>query len=259
MRLFYTPDISSEIYTLIEEESKHCINVLRLSLGDKVNLIDGQGGFYETEIIEAHPKRCKVKVLSKKTQYGERNFFLHLAVAPTKNIERFEWFLEKATEIGIDEISPISCQHSERTVVKIDRLNKIITSAIKQSLKAYHPLLNETIEFKKIVSQYKEFKGRKFIAHCLQVPPDSNLVIKIGERDPYTRTPLSISKMEDELVYLKGESVLILIGPEGDFSLQEVTFALQNGFVPISLGNSRLRTETAALVACHTMNLINEQ
>lgn len=233
MQLFYTPDITdSPIYYLSEEESKHCIRVLRLQLGDHVRLIDGRGGLYEAEIIDAHPKKVALKLLSLQNEYGKRNHYLHIAVAPTKNLERLEWFLEKATEIGIDEISLIICQRSERKEAKVERLNKIITSAIKQSLKAYHPLLNEVTAFQKLITQ--AFDGQKFIAHC----------------EPGAKADLS------GLLKLQGK-YLILIGPEGDFSPKEIEDALQNGFEPITLGNSRLRTETAALEACFEINFLN--
>ncbi|HET8827861.1 MAG TPA: RsmE family RNA methyltransferase, partial [Pelobium sp.] len=164
MHLFYTPDIKSTIYQLNEEESKHCIRVLRLKIGNQVNLIDGKGGFYLAEIITDHPKRTELHIVDAQQEFGKRNHYLHVAVAPTKNIDRFEWFLEKATEIGIDEITPIICDRSERKEVKIDRSNKIITAAIKQSLKAYHPLLNAQKSFKEFISIAKA--DAKYIAHC---------------------------------------------------------------------------------------------
>lgn len=234
MQLFYTPDLTdaSPVYYLNEEESKHCVRVLRLKTGDKVQLIDGKGGLYEAEIVDEHPKKVALKLLSQQQQYGKRNHYLHIAVAPTKNIERLEWFLEKATEIGIDEISLIICQRSERKEAKAERLNKIITSAIKQSLKAYHPLLNEPVPFQKLITQ--PFTGQKFIAHC---EPGDKIALKKN-------------------LTLNGR-YLILIGPEGDFSPKEIEDALQNGFEPITLGNNRLRTETAALEACFEVNYLN--
>jgi len=233
MNIFYTPDLSGNEYTLSEDESKHCVRVLRMCVGDVIQLVDGRGGFYEAEIVDDNPKRCSVKVTEHKKNFGKRDYHLHIACAPTKNIERYEWFLEKATEIGIDEITPIDCEHSERTVVKSERLNKVLVSAMKQSIKAYLAKLNEVISFPELASQ--KFSGEKYIAHCNN-----------GEK-----------KLLKDL-YTKGSNVLILIGPEGDFTNSEVEFAKQNGFKEISLGNSRLRTETAAIVACHTVNLINE-
>lgn len=233
MQLFYTPDITqASLYNLSEEESKHCTRVLRLQQGDQITLVDGKGGFYQAEIIDPHPKRTQIKIISTKLAYGKRNYYLHIAIAPTKNIDRIEWFLEKATEIGIDEISLIQCERSERKEAKIERLNKVITSAIKQSLKAYHPLLNEMINFRHFIKQARV--SQKFIAHCL---PDEKKELK-------------------DQITLNGE-YLILIGPEGDFSTGEITLAINNGFIPITLGTSRLRTETAALEACFEINFLN--
>lgn len=232
MHLFYTPDIVSDVYQLSEEESKHCTRVLRLKIGDRINLIDGYGGFYLAEIIDEHPKKTILKVLDKQIEYGKRNHYLHIAIAPTKNIDRFEWFLEKATEIGIDEITPIICDHSERKEVKQDRANKIITSAIKQSLKAYHPKLNSQITFNQFISSASA--DVKYIAHCEDKP-----------------------KQEINSGFIKQQNYLILIGPEGDFSTTEIEVALQKGYYPVSLGQSRLRTETAALQACFEINYLN--
>lgn len=233
MQLFYTPDITdSPLYYLSEEESKHAIRVLRLQTADHVQLIDGRGGLYEAEIADPHPKKVALKLLSRQAEYGKRGHYLHIAVAPTKNIERLEWFLEKATEIGIDEISLIICQRSERREAKTDRLNKIITAAIKQSLKAYHPVLNEAVPFTKFIAQSKA--TQKMIAHC-----------EPGEKSDLRK-----------LVKPNG-NYLVLIGPEGDFTPKEIADALQNGFEPITLGNSRLRTETAALEAVFEINFLN--
>jgi 16S rRNA (uracil1498-N3)-methyltransferase len=236
MHLFYTPDIdaSHPMYFLSEEESKHCVRVLRLEAGNEVQLIDGRGGLYSAAIHEAHPKRTILKIIGIETEYGKRNHRLHIAIAPTKNIERFEWFLEKATEIGIDEITPIICQRSERKEVKVDRSAKIITSAIKQSLKAYHPVLNAPIAFNKFIQQ--QFDAQSFIAHCVDES-------KIG--------------LTDEVE--KFGSYVILIGPEGDFTPTEIDLALQNKFKAITLGESRLRTETAALEACFEINFLNRK
>jgi len=234
MHLFYTPDIApnAEAYFLNEEESKHAIRVLRLNAGDEVNLIDGKGGLYTAAISDAHPKRVILKIQSAIYEYGKRNHYLHIAVAPTKNIERLEWFLEKATEIGIDEVSLIICQRSERKEAKTDRLDKIITAAIKQSLKAYHPVLNAPVTFAQFMA--KPFGGQKFMAHC-----------EAGEKQEL-RDALTVNSRS-----------LILIGPEGDFSEKEIAAALENDFKAITLGNSRLRTETAALEACFEVNFLN--
>ncbi|MFV0366632.1 MAG: 16S rRNA (uracil(1498)-N(3))-methyltransferase [Mangrovibacterium sp.] len=227
MHLFYTPDISGTNYTLPEEESKHAVRVLRMQEGDKLQLIDGKGGFYEASVVEAHPKRCAIQIKQKIDNYAKRQNYLHIAVAPTKNIDRIEWFLEKATEIGIDEITPVLCEHSERKVIKADRLEKIIVSAMKQSYKAYLPKLNPLTPLAELLST--DFEGGKFVAHCYE-----------DERNSLKKS-------------LHGSSNLILIGPEGDFSEEEVQQALAAGFKPVSLGEARLRTETAALAACYTV------
>src|ERR1700744_6500288 len=234
MQLFYTPDIdaASTTYQLNEEESKHCVRVLRLQAGDKIQLIDGKGNFYTAAITDPHPKRTTLQIISVEPDFHRRNHYLHIAIAPTKNIERLEWFLEKATEIGIDEISLIICQRSERKEAKTDRLNKIITSAIKQSLKAYHPILNEAETLAKLLSTL--FDGQKFMAHC-EAGEKANLKDVIAPHGKY----------------------LILIGPEGDFTPKEIEDALNNDFKAITLGESRLRTETAALEACFEVNFLN--
>ncbi len=234
MHLFYTPDLNAKhhTYLLSEEESKHCIKVLRLSIEDEVILIDGRGGWFTGKIIDSHPKRTIISITSSIFNFQKRNHYLHIAIAPTKNIDRFEWFLEKATEMGIDEITPIICAHSERREVKIERLGKRITAAVKQSLKAYHPILNEPILFADFVSENKDCQ--KFIAHCFEDEKSylSNLIEKHGR---YT----------------------ILIGPEGDFSPNEIEIALLSEYMPISLGEARLRTETAALASCFEVNYLN--
>jgi 16S rRNA (uracil1498-N3)-methyltransferase len=196
-------------------------------------LIDGKGGFFTAKIIEPNPKKCMVEIVETKKDYKKRNHHLHIAIAPTKNNDRLEWFLEKATEIGIDEITPIVCEHSERKVIKPERLEKILISAMKQSIKAYKPQLNELVRYMDFIKQ--PFAGEKFIAHC----------------EDHEKSFLKNR-------YTVGRDVLILIGPEGDFSPAEIELALQNQFKEISLGNSRLRTETAGVVACHTINLLNE-
>src|SRR6202012_5647099 len=193
MQLFYSPciDAASTTYQLNEEESKHCVRVLRLQAGDKIQLIDGKGNFYTAAITDPHPKRTSLHIVSVQQDFYKRNHYLHIAIAPTKNIERLEWFLEKATEIGIDAISLIICQRSERKEAKAERLNKIIASAIKQSIKAYHPVLNAPVAFNKFIAT--SFDEQKFIAHC---EPGEKFTLK------------------NELKPL--EKYLILIGPEGD-------------------------------------------
>lgn len=232
MHVFYTPDIASTFYTLNEEESRHCSKVLRLGVGDVVQLIDGRGGFYEAEISQVGKRNVELKVIRHESEYGKRNHHLHIAIAPTKNIDRLEWFLEKATEIGIDEITPIICDRSERRVVKEERLEKVITSAVKQSLTAYHPKLNLSTSFADFVKQ--QTASSKLIAHCME-----------GEK-----------AYANELVK-PHQSYLMLIGPEGDFTATELALALQNDYKPVTLGQTRLRTETAALYACFELNYIN--
>ena len=233
MHIFYTPDLNSDHFTLNEEESRHCSKVLRLGVGDVVHLIDGRGGLYDAEIKAIHKKHVELKVVRRQTEFGKRNHHLHIAIAPTKNIDRLEWFLEKATEIGIDEITPLICDRSERKIIKEDRLDKVITSAVKQSLTAYHPQLNQAISFSELMKQ--EFVGARLIAHCMD----------------------DVAKQFISEVVSPHQSYLILIGPEGDFSPAELNTALQNGFKPVTLANTRLRTETAALAACFEVNYIN--
>lgn len=232
MHVFYTPDIQAH-GELPEEEAAHAVRVLRLQAGDEMTLTDGKGNFYRAEISTATNKRCFVNILETIPQEPLWSGHLHIAMAPTKNMDRTEWFAEKATEIGFNELTFLNCRFSERKVIKTERIAKILVSAIKQSLKAHLPRLNEMTDFNKFISQ--PFKGHKFIAHCYE-----------GEK------PL----LKD--IVRKGEDALVLIGPEGDFSEEEVKKAIENGFVPISLGRSRLRTETAALAACHILNLQNQ-
>lgn len=232
MQIFYTPDIAVNPQ-LPEEEAGHCIRVLRLSEGDEILLTDGKGMFYKAAISRADHKRCEVLILESWEQSALWSFKLHIAVAPTKNMDRMEWFAEKATEIGIDAITCLNCRFSERREIKPARLEKILVSAMKQSQKATLPVLAGMTDFKAFVKQ--PFEGRKFIAHCEE----------------------NEKKLLKE-IYHPGENALILIGPEGDFSPEEIELALQQGFEPISLGESRLRTETAALVACHTIHVLNQ-
>ncbi len=240
MHIFFTSDIDSKasVYTLNEEESKHAVRVLRMKNGDTINLIDGVGGFYLAELTDDNPKRCSVKILEFKSDFGKRNWNLHIAIAPTKLNDRIEWFAEKATEIGIDRISFINCKNSERTVIKTERVSKIVVSAIKQSVKAYLPQIDEIIDFKKFIDSVKNESSQKFIAHC-----DKNF---------------ELDKKHLKNVYSKNDNVILLIGPEGDFTKQEIEYAIANGFIGISLGEARLRTETAAVYACTVLNSINE-
>jgi len=233
MHLFYTPDISGDTYQMSEEESKHASRVLRLQIGDEVVLTDGKGNWMPSEIVDNHPKRCMLKVKVRLSNYKKLGYDLHMAVAPTKNINRFEWYLEKATEIGIARITPMLTAHSERKEVKPQRLNKVVTAAMKQSLKAWHPVLDGMTKYKDVINQ--DFDGKKFIAWC-----------EAGEEE----------RLEKYLT--PKEKALILIGPEGGFSIEEVERAEENGFQAVSISKSRLRTETAALVACHSVAFINQ-
>jgi 16S rRNA (uracil1498-N3)-methyltransferase len=235
MQLFYAPEITLPLYTLSEEESKHCVRVLRMKRGDELHITDGRGNMYRCKVVDDNAKRCTVEVVHTTPNYEPLAYELVMAVAPTKNIDRYEWFLEKATEVGISEVYPLECDHSERRQIKAEREEKVITAAVKQSLKAYHPTLHDMTRFRDVVTM--PFEGQKFIAHC----NDS-----LGERE-------YLGKLVE-----KGGRSLILIGPEGDFSEEEITFALNNGFKAISLGKERLRTETAALIATVITSTINK-
>lgn len=231
MTLFYAPNLTSELI-LPEEESLHAVKVLRLKIGDPIIVVDGVGNFHTAQITNVHPKHCGFEIIQTSHKHGKLPYNLHIAIAPTKNMERLEWFIEKATEIGISEITPIICRFSERKVVKEGRLEKIIVSAAKQSIKAYFPILNPTCTFDEFLR--KHTTGNRFIAHCYD--QDKRL-------------------LKNEVQNTK--DIVIIIGPEGDFSIEEVENAINQGFVPVSLGKSRLRTETAALVACNTVSIMN--
>ncbi len=232
MHIFYTPDIVGDEYLLDEQESKHASKVLRLSAGDKVILIDGKGGKYIAEIAGNIGKKVQVQVVSKTIETQRTAHYLHLAIAPTKNIERLEWFLEKATEIGVDEITPLLCRNSERKAIKDDRLERVIIAAMKQSIKPFIPKFNPLTKADDFIKQNHE--GGKYIAHC------------------YDR-----EKQALKIATTQNASSLVMIGPEGDFSIEEVELAEANGFQSVELGKERLRTETAGVVACHTVNLMN--
>jgi 16S rRNA (uracil1498-N3)-methyltransferase len=235
MQLFYNETISKNDTSFIfdKEESKHIIKVLRKKESDILYVTNGKGYLFKTEITLASDSKCTIRVISFEKQ-EEPSYKLHLAVAPTKMNERYEWFLEKATEIGIQEITPIICEHSERKIIKTDRFHKIIESAMKQSLHYYLPILNEPISYKDFIKQ--NFEEQKFIAHCE-----------------------ATDKKRLKNVLKPKQDALILIGPEGDFSTKEIQLALDNKYIPVSLGNTRLRTETAAIVACHSVVFENEK
>lgn len=231
MQLFYNPDISGNTIELSEEESKHCTRVLRLKIEDEVWITNGKGNLYKTTIISDHPKACILNIEETFENYGARPYKLHIAISPLQHADRLEWFIEKATESGIDEITPILCERSERKNVNIDRLQKVMISAMKQSIKAKLPILNPLTKFNDFIK--KDYNITKAIAYCTD------------ERKHITEW------------YKKASDCLILIGPEGDFSPKEIESALKNNYTGISLGNSRLRTETAATTACFAINLIN--
>ena len=232
MILFYTNTIEGQIAVLEEVEAKHCTQVLRKKEGDAIFFVDGMGGFYEGLIRKIEKKRCQIDIIKQETQPKPTTCNLHIAIAPTKNISRLEWFLEKATEIGIGEITPLICQRSERRKLRLDRLEKVLITAMKQSLKSYLPKLNEPMPFQKIL-QHIPSTTLKFIAQG-----GENCALKDN--------------------YQSNKDVLILIGPEGDFTKEELNSAFQNGFQGVHLGKSRLRTETAGIVACHTINFLNQ-
>ncbi len=236
MQLFFNAsiDANTKEFTFDKSESKHIIKVLRKSEGDQLSITNGKGVFFEIIILTANPKKCIGKIINIKS-VDQLPYSLHLAVAPTKLNDRYEWFLEKATEIGITEITPIICDHSERKIINLDRFEKKIQSAMKQSFKSYLPKLNEAITFKKFLILQENNTQQKLIAHC---------------EETRKKTLKSVLK--------KRADTTILIGPEGDFSSNEINKSIRIGFAPISLGKSRLRTETAAIVACQSVAFINE-
>ncbi|MBQ8759836.1 MAG: 16S rRNA (uracil(1498)-N(3))-methyltransferase [Bacteroidales bacterium] len=233
MNVFYLPTAQLGIISFPEEESKHIVKVLRMKEGDCFCVTDGNGSLFDAELVDAHPKRAAANLTNQRNGYDIRDFKLSIAIAPTKLNERTEWFLEKATEIGIDEVKLFASYHSERRVANVERFKKIVVAAMKQSVKSKMPVVEDIVPFEKLVKQ--DFDGQKFIAWI-----DDDVKEQLCD------------------LYKKGENVMVLIGPEGDFSKEEVQLAKDNGFVPVSLGEARLRTETAAVVACHTVQLINQ-
>lgn len=233
MQLFYLPEAQLGPMILPEEESKHCVRVLRMEAGATLCISNGKGKLFDAVLLDPHPKRAVIELRDERMGYDHWPFKLEIAIAPTKNNDRLEWFLEKATEIGIDEVHLFTSFHSERRQVKVERLEKVMVAAMKQSVKSRLPKLHDLTSFEKLVEM--PFEGNKMIAWI----------------DEDVKQLLS-------KVYQKGENSRILIGPEGDFSREEVDLALRNGYKPVSLGAARLRTETAALVAVHTIQLINQ-
>lgn len=236
MYIFYAPEINNnKLFTLPEEESKHCIQVLRMKKGDEIQIIDGAGNLYSGNISVPDPHRCLIAVSKVTPEYHSKSYRLHVAIAPTRSSERFEWFLEKATEIGIDEITPLICSRSERKNLRHDRMEKIIIAAMKQSVIARKPVLNALKKLDAFMKDLKDRKSYRFIAHC-------NEGIRENIRS----------------LYNPGHNIICLIGPEGDFTYEEVESAVQNGFHPVTLGINRLRTETAGVVVCEVFSVLNE-
>lgn len=224
MNIFYTTRIEGNKLLMDELESHHCIKVLRTREGEKVYAVDGVGGFYEAILLDANHKKCILSIETEKKDFNPLPYQLHIGIAPTKNIDRFEWFLEKATEIGVSSITPIFCERSERKNIRPDRLEKVVISAMKQSMKSYKPIINEAMQYKEWLR--RDLADTKLIAHCAE------------------GTKLKLWQMS------LSTSISISIGPEGDFSKEEVVSANERGYTEISLGDYRLRTETAGIVAC---------
>ncbi len=233
MQIFYTTGVAGNVAAFSRDESGHCIRVLRMRKGDAINFTDGKGNLYEGVITGESPVMMEASVTKVFMEYGRRSYRLHAAISPLKNNDRFEWFIEKAVEMGIDEITPIICSRTEKQRIKRDRLESIIMSAMKQSVKAYLPVLKEPIPITDFLAG--EFSGVRLIAHCNGIP----------ERIPISE------------VVRRNEDTVIMIGPEGDFTVDEVMMATEAGFIPVHLGESRLRTETAGVTACCSVYLAN--
>lgn len=233
VRFFYAPDAATSDQ-LPEEEAMHALKVLRLKGGDEIMLMDGNGVYYRAEVTLAASKKCMYRILETLPQERQWNGIFHIGIAPTKMMERIEWMAEKATEIGVDAISFLNCRFSERRVIKTPRIDKIIVSATKQSHKAWKPVVNDMVDFEKFINQ--PFEGRKYIAHCYEDVERKYLFDEL--KQPFDN-----------------DKVTVLIGPEGDFSIDEVRMAIDAGFISVHLGKSRLRTETAGLSALMMMHL----
>lgn len=234
MNIFYAPYISGEKCILDEKESRHCIKVLRHRKSDRIIISDGKGGLFEAVIENADPGGCVVKITGTIEDKQARTYYLHLAVSPLKNPERFEWLIEKSVEIGVDEITPVICSKTEKKTVRIDRAEGIIISAMKQSLKARKTIINKPESFTDFIRSYHS--GLKLIAHYSE----------------------SYERKSVKEAYNNEENIVFLIGPEGDFTANEIESALQEGYIPVHLGRSRLRTETAGIAACHSIYLLNQ-
>ena len=232
MPLFYTTHITGNQAVLEGDEARHCSQVLRMRTGEELALVDGQGGYFKGILAEIGKRDCKVEIRETMLEYGKRSYRVHLAVAPTKNMARWEWMLEKATEMGVDQLTPLLTKRSERIHVRVERLEKIAVSAMKQSEQAYLPMVSEPMDFKDLVT--RAAYPQRFIPHCLDG----------------VKSPLSQNCEPDK-------DVLVLIGPEGDFTAEELDLALSLGFLPADLGPTRLRTETAGIVALAAVHFVN--
>ena len=236
MELFFSDNINNDIIILDSQESRHCIKVLRKSVGDSVNVIDGIGNFYKGELVLISKKSCQIKINEVINDYGRKKYYIHIAISPIKNHDRLEWFIEKSVEIGIDEISFIQCERTIRKNIKLERINRIAITAMKQTLKAKLPKINKIESFSSFLDRTSE--DMKFICH-----------LENNERK-------DLFSFKDSII--NSSHSCILIGPEGDFTSQEISLSQKNNFIPISLGDSRLRTETAGIVSCNLINSIYE-
>lgn len=259
VRYFYVPDAAHQV-ELPAEEATHALRVLRLKGGDEIFLMDGEGSFFRAEVTAASSKRCLYEIKEEMPQQRAWKGHIHLAIAPTKMMERIEWMAEKATEIGFDELSFLNCQFSERKVVKTPRIDKIVISAVKQSHKAWKPVVNELVSFKEFIQTPRP--GRKFICHCYEEVEKKDFFTGISGILNEAHAPAATESSNADVATAASESptadaadITVLVGPEGDFSIDEVRLALENGYESVSLGTSRLRTETAGLVAVHMAHI----
>lgn len=271
VRYFYVPDAANQV-ELPAEEATHALRVLRLKGGDEIFLMDGEGSFFRAEVTAASSKRCLYEIKEEMPQQRAWKGHIHLAIAPTKMMERIEWMAEKATEIGFDELSFLNCQFSERKVVKTPRIDKIVISAVKQSHKAWKPVVNELVSFKEFIQTPRP--GRKFICHCYEEVEKKDFFTEISGILNEAHAPAASESPTADVATAASESpnadvatvasesptadaadITVLVGPEGDFSIDEVRLALENGYESVSLGTSRLRTETAGLVAVHMAHI----
>jgi 16S rRNA (uracil1498-N3)-methyltransferase len=239
MNVFYTPEIDENQVELDEQESRHAVRVLRLKTGDEVRLVDGRGGWYTAEIIDSGSRNCQLRIITYTPDYHPLPQHVHIAISPTNSMDRFEWFLEKVTEMGISEITPLMCHRTERSRVNMERIDRIVVSSMKQSLKAFKPMLNSPVPLANFIAHKRE--GIQGIAHC--IPEEKEMMIRrTGLNDLLTDTTYTL-----------------LVGPEGDFTREEVEMALQAGFTPFHLGESRLRTETAGVYICAAINFASSK